>query len=187
MLTVYLVRHGQYVNPKNILPLRLDGYPLSSGGIKQIEELSNYFIDKNIEAIISSPLLRTKQTANIIGKKLKIKPVFFSSLMEVKSPYQGINQEEYNVKVKDLYTDPYHLNGGGEKLTTIYTRMKITIFDFVKNQRKNKIVVVSHGDPIMIFVNSENNQTNEYIPMGGLIELNYDDNFQVIKKTNINY
>jgi len=56
-----LVRHGEYINPDNIVPWRLPHFLLSEDGIK------------NIEIIYSSPIFRAKQSAKIIADKLNKK------------------------------------------------------------------------------------------------------------------
>jgi len=89
MTTIYWARHGQYYNPKDVNPFRLPGFPLDNKGRQQSQKIANYLTKKQISVIYSSPILRCKQTANIIGKKLKIKSKFSSLILETNSPCQG--------------------------------------------------------------------------------------------------
>jgi hypothetical protein len=87
MKHIYLIRHGEYANPRNILPGRLP-VPLSDKGNKQVKKLAVFFQDKDIEKIYSSAVLRCKQTSEIVsGGKIPIK--FDKRLLETHSAYQG--------------------------------------------------------------------------------------------------
>ena len=64
-MTFYLVRHADKI--------KTAGDPsLSILGKKQAQLTANYFVDKDISAIVSSPFARAKETAEIISKKIKI-------------------------------------------------------------------------------------------------------------------
>ncbi len=74
-LELYLVRHG-------IAAARGDSYPddskrpLTSAGIKRIEQEARALdaLDIGFDHIIASPLLRTKQTADVLSTCLESKP-----------------------------------------------------------------------------------------------------------------
>ena len=67
------LRHGEVKNPKDILYYNIPGYELSKLGKSQAEH-SAKVLSKNfkIDQIISSPLLRARQTSEIVSKKLKM-------------------------------------------------------------------------------------------------------------------
>ena len=68
MKTIYLVRHGEPVSGRN----RCIGYtdvPLSDSGLYQAGRLREWFSDKKLAAICSSPLDRCVQTARIIADR----------------------------------------------------------------------------------------------------------------------
>lgn len=89
MTTIYFVRHGEYKNLDNIVPWRLPHFPLSNKGKEDINEDANYFKDKNIEVIYSSPVLRAKQSGKILGKRLNKKVIISSLVSEVRTPLQN--------------------------------------------------------------------------------------------------
>lgn len=63
---LYLVRHGETEwNEKKIIQGHADA-PLTSVGIKQIEDVANEFKDVAFDVIFSSDLLRAKRSAEII-------------------------------------------------------------------------------------------------------------------------
>ena len=67
------LRHGEVQNPKDILYYNIPGYELSELGKAQAEYAAEVLAnDFKIEQIISSPLLRARQTSEIVRKKLNI-------------------------------------------------------------------------------------------------------------------
>ena len=68
-MKIYVVRHGETVeNSNNCLVGRINS-GLTEEGIKQAEKVCEYFKDKKIDLIVSSPLDRCKMTSEIISKK----------------------------------------------------------------------------------------------------------------------
>ena len=74
MNKIYLLRHGEVHNPDKILYGRLPRYKLSKEGIQAIKKVGQKLKNKKINHIYTSPLLRARQTAGIIGDILSIKP-----------------------------------------------------------------------------------------------------------------
>ena len=94
--TIYLIRHCSYQNPKDIMTFRLPGYALNSQGRQEAQKIADFF-KKNgqIAKIYSSPILRTKQTAQIIAKSLNLKASVTPLLIEVDSPFKGMKRKDY--------------------------------------------------------------------------------------------
>ncbi len=73
MDSVVLVRHGQStVNVQKVISSDYDGYPLTSVGTRQAEYLARQLAGASVSGIISSPVLRARQTSAIISKELNI-------------------------------------------------------------------------------------------------------------------
>ena len=89
MTIIYCIRHGAYEEPNHSIPYRLPGFPLSPEGRAKIEKLSETFLHRPIAAIFASPLERTRETGEIIGKKLGLSVFTDERLLEVRSPAQG--------------------------------------------------------------------------------------------------
>ena len=71
-MRLYVVRHGETLeNANNCLVGRLNS-SLTNEGINQAKKVSEYFKDKNIDLIVSSPLDRCRQTSEIISNKKAI-------------------------------------------------------------------------------------------------------------------
>ena len=66
------LRHGEVQNEKDVFYANLPGFYLSSKGEMQAKDAAKK-IKKlfNIEKIITSPLLRARQTASIVNEELK--------------------------------------------------------------------------------------------------------------------
>ena len=81
----YIMRHGQAIsNVKEIVscwPERFQN-PLTKHGREQVKAAALKIKEKSIDLIFCSPILRTKQTAEIVGGKLKIKPRVDKRLVE---------------------------------------------------------------------------------------------------------
>ncbi|MBX4200650.1 histidine phosphatase family protein, partial [Candidatus Parcubacteria bacterium] len=84
--TYYLLRHGQAIsNVENIVSSwpELFENPLTEKGRGQVEEAAKKLQGKQIDIIISSDILRTKETAQIVAKTLGLPIEFDPRLREV--------------------------------------------------------------------------------------------------------
>ena len=84
MNRIYLVRHGE--NTANLTKEfwhRLVDYSLTPKGILQAQQTAEFFKDKQIDAIYTSPLKRSFETAAIIGRALGLAPVVVEEFREV--------------------------------------------------------------------------------------------------------
>jgi len=197
---IFLVRHGEYENPNNVLPNRLKGFPLSIKGREQIGQIAELLKNQNIDVIYSSPILRTKQSARILQSIFHKPLVFSKSIIEASSPVQGMNKSIVKEieKVGDTFKLPIHIQKGGETVEHVYIRMKRLIKKILLNDYYTQAVVVSHGDPMMVLALIESGNIIDsthaihsyisflpYIPKGGMIQMVYkNSNLQFLKKVN---
>ncbi len=162
--TIYFLRHGQVYNPQKILYGRLTGFPLSEEGKIKIQELANTLAPYGITSIYTSPMLRTRQTARIIGERLGLKQKVTRLLIETKDVTAGVSLDQFRKEIEPhLYT--YNLiKKGQESINSQYQRMRKFVEMIQKLHHGEKILAVSHGDPILILkAISEGNQfTYEY-------------------------
>ncbi len=174
MTTIFLVRHGEFENPENLIHFRLPGFPLSPLGKKQAVKLGDFFQNKKIAAIHTSPITRCHQTAEIIGNKISIKSRIDQNLIEVKSPFQGMPLGKYLQTVKDnnLYFLPSQI-AKGETLEEISSRMQKALDEFLTKYKDKSVIMVSHGDPIMILVQALRGDS-AYISQGGFYKLEFN-------------
>ena len=149
----YIMRHGQAVsNVKNIVSCWPEKFknPLTSLGREKVEESAKKIIGKNIDLIFSSDLLRTKQTAEIVGKFLGIKPIFDKRLREQNS---GVFNGESFQNLKHFFGERglrrFKIKPQkGETYIDIKKRMVNFLKSTDKKYRSKNILIVSHGKPI---------------------------------------
>ena len=147
---IYFIRHGEVYNPKKILYGRLPGFKLSKLGIETIKEVAKKFKKRGIQYIYASPMLRTRQTAEILGKSLGIKYKISSLINEVNLIFAGMPTDVFKRDIqKDLYSKKY-ISLGQESVEEIGERMLKFVQYIKKRHPGEKILVVSHGDPIQI-------------------------------------
>lgn len=147
---IYFVRHGDVVNPKKIWYGRLSGFPLSKSGKRQMKEAGDKLKKKSIDIIYTSPLLRASQSAEIIKEKLNLKKIYFSKkILEVKSSLQGEKLSILN-KIRFFIFKSQGNSIKGESIEDLFKRMESFIAEILQKHQGKNIVVVSHGDPIMI-------------------------------------
>ena len=66
---IYVIRHGQTDWNKEKRLLSLKDLPLNDTGIEQCKEAEKLVKNLNYDLVISSPMTRTKQTAEIVNSK----------------------------------------------------------------------------------------------------------------------
>lgn len=82
-MNLYVIRHGRTnANEQGVIQGRRMGR-LSKTGEKDLEKLAKDFEDTKIDIIVSSPLMRTLQTAKIYNQYHNVKIVKDDLLLEV--------------------------------------------------------------------------------------------------------
>jgi len=148
--TIYFLRHGEVHNPKQILYGRLPRFPLSKLGRERIAQAANELKKKDIKYIYTSPLLRARQTGSIAGEVLNLKPRVSSLLTEVNLIFAGATLDKYHTSIQASLYSKENILRGQESIEAIGERM-LRFIKYIKAKHKgSKILVVSHGDPIMI-------------------------------------
>lgn len=178
--TIYVVRHGEVYNPEKVYYGRIPGYFLSENGKEQVHRLGKHLKGKSIKKIYASPLDRTKQTASILAEYFPgVEITYDERLLEVGSPpLEGKLLSELETFNANFYLDEY-VQLGGETLEDIKKRMIHMLQDIAKDHEDEDVIVVSHGDPIMITrsyylynkVDLVNIRGNDYIPTAHGIEI----------------
>ena len=176
----FVLRHGwAESNEKKIhssYPEK-DNYPLTKEGQEQIKKAAQELKKKKIDFIFSSDVLRCRQTAEIVGKELGIKPVYDERLREINAgDLNGLSVEKMrefinpegklskNEVISQRFKNAYP---NGES----YAQVRARLLDFIleineKHQNKN-ILIISHECPLMLLESSMKGltiaQTAEFI------------------------
>jgi|TARA_B100002052_G_scaffold170692_1_gene155394 probable phosphoglycerate mutase len=144
------LRHGEVQNEKNVFYANLPGFYLSSKGEMQAKDAA-IKIKKlfNIQKIISSPLLRARQTASIVSKELKINIEVSNNIIEWSGPYEWIGKTIEEIKITDSFknynNNPLNLNNTMESLKNVHDRFKL------EYEKYENTLFVSHQDTIRAF------------------------------------
>lgn len=135
-------------NPRDILYGRLPRFRLSDEGRRQALEAARFVGTRAVSAIYTSPLLRARQTAEIIAELQPETRVRISrALLETRSSYQG----EPNSVLKagfSFYEPKKHPSD--ESMQDIWDRMSGFLSNVVRRHSGGCVVLVSHADPITI-------------------------------------
>lgn len=147
----FFMRHGESEN--NVLDTiscSLDSvYGLTEKGVEQIKQSSESLKDKNIDLIFSSPLKRTKETANIVASVLGKKEeeiVFDERLREMMIlSRDGETWTKYHEDFPNNEENFDHHEEGDESFYMLKKRV-MDFLDDIESKYKNKnILIVTHG------------------------------------------
>jgi probable phosphoglycerate mutase len=159
-LTLYLLRHGQSdANAKRIFASKSIDPPLTDIGHQQIRSQAGFLKPLGISKMYCSPLLRARQTAEIVAQICGLVPVINKSIIEVGvGALDGlsINIYEYRVifsRVIEQWNLGHNDIGfpGGETLDDIKKRLS----DFIKlldTEKHEHIIIVGHDILFMAFI-----------------------------------
>lgn len=144
-MNLYLVRHGQTDLNKQHIIQGITNAKLNKNGINQAENLKQEIDKLDIDLVISSPLLRTKETTNIIINNRNIDIIYDDRIIErYAGNFEGKSDKNYDhIKVWDykLNTD---LNANIERVQDLLERAKLFLDDIKTKYPNKNILIVSH-------------------------------------------
>jgi broad specificity phosphatase PhoE len=160
---IHLVRHGEVYNPNGILYGLQPGWTLSKRGRDMAAEVAQWSSDKNIGAIVASPLTRAQETASPIAAKHKIDIITDSNLIEAANIFEG-KKFELGSGILRHPSSWYHLRNPfkpswGEPYEVVINRMLEAIFNARDLANGKDAICVSHQLPIWItrrFIENKN-------------------------------
>ena len=150
---IHLVRHGEVHNPEGVLYGRIPHFHLSERGHKMAEAAAKELQSdhRKVTALYSSPLLRTRESAEPIKEAFKLEPITDARFIEPTNVFEGRRLGFKHIVIRPhLY---YHLRNPlrpswGEPFEAIANRMLEGIEDVWKNTEFGDAVIVSHQLPI---------------------------------------
>jgi isoleucyl-tRNA synthetase len=148
---LYLVRHGEAKsNAESFIDSQ--GSPentLTKLGREQVQELAKELQSKNIDIIITSPLVRTRQTADIVAQALGVEIVEDDRIREVGvGEFGGKSVEEFLEKFGEV-TSRKENNYGVETYQAILDRCEEFIKEVNEKYQGKTIAVVGHRDTVL--------------------------------------
>jgi probable phosphomutase (TIGR03848 family) len=149
---VHLLRHGQHDLGGGVLAGRMPGVGLSERGRLEIAAVAERLAGKEIAALYSSPLQRTRESAEIIAARLGLPIAFRDDLIELDfGEWTGTTFEAIRT---DPRWEPWRTQRslaaipGGESMRAVQHRAVEALFEICEAHRDRTVVAVSHGDVI---------------------------------------
>ena len=155
MQTIF-VRHGELNGEDpNILHGANDPVSLSEKGRNTMTALSLVLGKMDVGVIVSSPEIRTKESAEIIARKLSIPTQYIDELQGRKwGDFSGKSWSEVSKILSDKtleeryeFTPP-----NGESWKQFESRMLATVRTVSQDFIKNNVCIVSHGSSIRVLL-----------------------------------
>ena len=179
----YLLRHGEAIsNVKNILscePEKFENH-LTKKGKEKIKKVAKELKGK-VDLIFSSPLLRTRETSEIIAKEIGVEIIYDLRLKEINfGVLNGKNIKEYHDLIEnDPLLGYFRAPKGGENLFEVSERAYEVFLEIEKKFENKRILIVSHSDVIwsligkMLALSREEVAYNEkyHLKVGNFIKL----------------
>jgi isoleucyl-tRNA synthetase len=151
---VVFVRHGESIkNVENRMSSAVDKHPLTAKGEKVAKEAGQKLKDFDVDVIYSSPVLRAKQTADILAGELGLEVKTDDRLWEIRNgdweektldeiAAHGHREEYLNLPIEDRYAAKR--GNTGESWGDVEERLTDFLDWAQKEHRGKTIVVVSH-------------------------------------------
>ena len=163
--TYYVMRHGQSIaNTKSILDTKGDpNNHLTEKGKEGVRESALKLKNEGIDIIITSPFLRTKETAEIVKEIIGCNEVHQDiRLREFEmGTYDGKTIGEFLQDYGITYLQLDTRIGGGETHRDMMNRVMQMVGDLEKKYSDKKILVVTHGGPGRMLIAGAELRTEE--------------------------
>lgn len=142
-----MFRHGQTEWNIN---LRLQGtadIPLNQSGIEQVELAASVIGDWDV--LLTSPLGRARQSAEILSRVVGIEPVVSERLLERSFGIgEGMTYEQWHQRYSKLDSIP-----GAESELSVFRRSQKLLDEIQLEHQGKKVLVVTHGALIRFVLN----------------------------------
>jgi len=153
----YLMRHGEAENnTMNVMSSRPDNqHHLTENGKASILRSAKQLKDKKIDIIISSPFVRTKETATILASELGISSavIFDSRLGEIGAgEFEGKSVDAYRGYFSSTIERFVKAPQGAENVTNVRRRAMDALFEANEKYIGKNIVIVTHESPAWMLV-----------------------------------
>ena len=146
---VYLARHGEVVND-GVYNGQTD-VDITEEGIRQMERLRDRLKEKNLAAVYSSDLLRTKKGAQIIAQPHGLGPEYFREFREMDfGRWQGLSyaevMEQYPADMQQWMNDLEKFRiPGGESIADMRNRAIPKLQELIEQHRGREFALICHG------------------------------------------
>jgi probable phosphomutase (TIGR03848 family) len=152
MTVFHLLRHGEHNVQGKICAGRMPGVVLSERGRAEAEAAARQLAGVDIAAIYASPLERTRDTAQIVGRRQSLPVNILDDLTELDfGEWTGKTFTEIRKDPRwPAWASHRSLSRipGGETMREVQRRVVEAIMEMREQHPDEAVVVVSHGDVI---------------------------------------
>jgi len=150
-MLLYLTRHGE--TEYNILGRYCGStdVPLNGTGIAQAHELAKHLQGKKFDTVISSPMLRARQTADIVCEALNMQYSIYEQFAERNmGVYEGLTRDEAKERYPNLWNrqctrEPDDAPDGGETLREACGRIDSGMELLLQEYSDKTVLLICHG------------------------------------------
>jgi broad specificity phosphatase PhoE len=152
MTVFHLLRHGEHALQRRLVAGRMPGVGLSERGRAEIAAVADRLEGENVAALYSSPLQRTRESAEILSDRLGLPVAVHDDLIEL--DFGDWTGATYDTVRADPRWEPWRAHRslasipGGESMRTVQRRAVEAMFEIVAGHHDQTVVAVSHGDVI---------------------------------------
>ncbi len=173
-MKIFLIRHGETTGD---IEDRYGGSyddHLTDLGKEQLEVTANNLVGKGIESILTSSLIRAKESAEIIQLKIQC-PIEIEYGLEERNygVLSGLTKAEALEKypeVVEAHKNPLNTDPEGENYDDFRNRV-LSTFERILKKEYQTVAVVSHGGPIKQILTHLQKNIPEKIGDGEIIEV----------------
>ncbi|WP_078551953.1 histidine phosphatase family protein [Bacillus alkalicellulosilyticus] len=148
MKSIYVVRHCEAEGQ----PAEA---PLTESGVKQADDLVDFFKNKKVERIISSPYKRAIQTIQPLANQLQLEIEKNPLLKERELSTDSF--PDWLEKLKTTYDDLDLKFKGGESSSEAANRIK-KVVDEIGKSKPDHTIIVTHGNIMSLLLNHYDSQ-----------------------------
>ena len=137
-----LLRHGQTDWNINFLLQGVTDIPMNQTGIEQVKLAAQAIRAEDWDVVLTSPLSRARQTAEIIASQHGYTEIIEQELLIERSfgEAEGLSHEQWRAKYSNLDVIP-----GGESRTQLAERSMLLLETISQELAGKRVLAISHG------------------------------------------
>jgi broad specificity phosphatase PhoE len=154
---VHLLRHGLVENPSGVIYGRLPGYHLSAEGRLMALAAADFFAERPVVSLFSSPLERALETARPVAERLGLPIVTDERLIESTNHFEGMKFGVGDGSLRRPAHWPYLINPFRPSWGEPYRDVAVRMLSMLETARAaaagvdgSEAVCVSHQLPIWV-------------------------------------
>ena len=198
MTTIYLVRHCECTaNVERRLSGIVD-YPITEKGKGQLDGLAEWFRSVPLDAVYTSPLSRTRATAEAIARYNGVPVTVDERFIEFDfGSIDGVHVPDLPAELKRLWLDEAHAfyAPDGDRISEFGPRVWVNFLELAKENMGKTVAVATHGNVIrsigLRLLHLAENRLGEVPWSGntGVHQINFDEdgNWEYFLKNSVSH